>query len=98
MSLTFMTYYLKMYSMPELVMSEEAIADFDGLPGPIQERVIALSQRLCRWPHVSGAKPLRHGWKGHFRVRTGDYRIIFRVQSDIIAIVRIAHRRDVYED
>ncbi len=45
MSLTFMTYYLKMYSVPELVMSEEAIADFDGLPGPIQERVIALSQR-----------------------------------------------------
>jgi mRNA-degrading endonuclease RelE of RelBE toxin-antitoxin system len=84
--------------MVDLVMSEGAIADFDSLPGPIQERVIALGRKLRRWPEVSGAKPLKHEWKGHFRVRTGDYRIIFRVQGDAITIVRIAHRRDVYED
>ena len=47
---------------------------------------------------VSGAKHLLHAWKGHLRVRTGDWRIIFTVQVDELRIVRVAHRKDVYED
>jgi hypothetical protein len=31
-------------------------------------------------------------------VRTGDWRVIFRPVGDEIRIVRIAHRRDVYEE
>ncbi|MFI5379257.1 MAG: type II toxin-antitoxin system RelE/ParE family toxin [Tepidisphaerales bacterium] len=54
--------------------------------------------RLERWPDTSGAKPLRGGLKGHFRIRTGDFRIMFRVVADEVWIVRIEHRKDVYED
>jgi mRNA interferase RelE/StbE len=35
-----------------------------------------------------------------FRLRVGDYRIIYDVQDDvlIVLIVRIGHRRDVYRN
>jgi len=47
---------------------------------------------------VSGAKPLRHGLKSHFRIRTGDWRVVFTVRGDVVRIVDIGHRKDVYED
>jgi mRNA interferase RelE/StbE len=65
----------------------------------IQKRVQGVFERLARWPDVSGAKPLRHELKGAFRIRTGDWRVLFRVEESAkqIIVFRIAHRRDVYE-
>jgi mRNA-degrading endonuclease RelE of RelBE toxin-antitoxin system len=50
-----------------------------------------------RWPEVSGAKPMRGDLAGHWRIRTGDWRVLFQVRADVI-IVRIDHRSRVYED
>lgn len=62
-------------------------------------RVEEVVGRLEKWPHVSGVKWLTSDWKGHARIRTGDYRVIFRLANDdAIEIVRIANRRDAYAD
>ena len=38
-------------------------------------------------------------WEGHARIRTGDYRVIFRIEGDVeIIVLRIADRRDAYAD
>ena len=79
-------------------MTEDAQADFRRLPLSIKTRVVELLRRLAEWPNVSGAKPLRKQWKGHFRFRTGDWRIIVRPAGEILWIVRIDNRRDVYGD
>jgi mRNA interferase RelE/StbE len=47
---------------------------------------------------VSGAKPLRADLVGHYRLRVGDWRIVFRVQGQDVIVVRIAHRKEIYED
>jgi mRNA-degrading endonuclease RelE of RelBE toxin-antitoxin system len=41
---------------------------------------------------------VRGDWAGHHRIRTGDWRIIFRAVKPSLLVVRIKHRRDVYED
>jgi len=79
-------------------MTEDAQADFRRLPLSMRMRVVELFRRLGDWPKVSGAKPLRKQWKGHFRFRTGDWRIIVRPAGEILWIVRIDNRRDVYGD
>jgi mRNA-degrading endonuclease RelE of RelBE toxin-antitoxin system len=81
-----------------VVITPAAQQDFSALPVDIQDRVRALARRLMNWPEVSGAKPLRGELKGCFRLRTGDWRLIFRPVGSEICIVRIAHRREVYED
>jgi mRNA-degrading endonuclease RelE of RelBE toxin-antitoxin system len=65
---------------------------------PIYSRVMAIVERLENWPAVSGAKPLRGNLSGHFRIRTGDYRVQFRVQDQTIIIEQIGHRDGFYED
>ena len=43
-------------------------------------------------------KPLKGKYKGKFRKRAGNYRIIYLKENDIllITLVRIAHRKEVY--
>lgn len=80
-----------------VVLTKEAEAEFVKLPATIQARVVHVLDRLTAWPNVSGAKPMRGDLKGHYRIRTGDWRIIFRADDGVI-VVRIAHRSTVYDD
>ena len=82
----------------EVRIMPKALHDLGKLHEPILTRVNAIIERLVNWPDVSGAKPLRGELKGSFRVRTGDWRIIFRVTGDILMITSITNRRDAYED
>jgi mRNA-degrading endonuclease RelE of RelBE toxin-antitoxin system len=35
-------------------------------------------------------------WDGCFRLRIGDFRVVFQIPPEAIAIGRIRHRSDVY--
>jgi mRNA-degrading endonuclease RelE of RelBE toxin-antitoxin system len=41
-------------------------------------------------------KALSGEWTGYYRLRVGDFRVIFRIVMDAIVIVRVRHRSDVY--
>lgn len=86
--------------MHVVLLAADAQREFDELPLVIKARVIAVVERLARWPAVSGAKPLRGKLKGTFRIRTGDWRILFRVEADSqrLTIWRISNRKHAYED
>jgi mRNA interferase RelE/StbE len=45
---------------------------------------------------VGDIKALSGEWDGYFRLRVGDFRVIFQITPDAIAIVRVRHRSDVY--
>jgi mRNA-degrading endonuclease RelE of RelBE toxin-antitoxin system len=59
---------------------------------------MALVSRLEKWPDVSGVKSLRGNLAGWYRLRTGDYRLLFRVKGDTVAVEKIGHRKDFYEN
>ena len=66
--------------MAEVVLTPEVVEEIADLPSPIVARVERLVERLRRWPDVSGAKPLKGDLAGKYRLRTGDYRLQFRVE------------------
>jgi mRNA interferase RelE/StbE len=41
---------------------------------------------------------LKHDLRGYYRIRTGDYRVVFAVEGDTIVIMQVGHRKDIYED
>jgi mRNA-degrading endonuclease RelE of RelBE toxin-antitoxin system len=45
---------------------------------------------------IGDIKALAGEWQGHFRLRVGDYRVIFTIAPDEITIVRVRHRSEVY--
>ena len=80
-----------------VLLTPEAQAELAEIPVAIRARVLKVLERLGAWPTVSGAKPLSGGWAGHYRIRTGDYRVVFRVVTPKLIVVRIQHRSKVYE-
>ena len=60
-------------------------------------RILAAVEALVANPTPVGSKKLR-GSEYTYRIRVGDYRIVYSVYSNllIIEIVRIGHRKDIY--
>ena len=84
--------------MTRVTYELEAVEQLAGLPNVMLARLENIVRRLQNWPDVSGAKPLRGDLAGHYRIRTGDYRVQFRVVGDEVVIERIGHRDGFYED
>ena len=82
----------------EVVLCREAAEGLEALSEPIHARVLRILERLADWPHVSGAKPLSGNLAGHYRIRTGDYRLVFRLEGQTIVVVKIGHRSRLYGD
>lgn len=59
----------------------------------IRDRVLLLKNH----PFPSGYKKLK-GFKSLYRIRSGNYRIIYSVQVNvlIIEVLKIGHRKDAY--
>lgn len=70
-----------------------ALRKLDRDVRPRIEGAIAL---LAEDPRPPASRPL-HGRPG-YRVRVGDYRIIYTVEDEVLLVVVVAlgHRRDVY--
>lgn len=84
-----MKYTLKYH---ELVMKE----DIPKLPRTLKARIkTAIEDKLTTEPELF-AKPLRKSLKNYRSLRVGDYRVIFRIESDLVKIFLIRHRSDVY--
>jgi len=58
-----------------------------------------IEKKLTVDPYAFG-KALVHDWKHHFRLRVGDYRVIYLIKDETVTvlIVEIDHRKDVYRD
>jgi mRNA-degrading endonuclease RelE of RelBE toxin-antitoxin system len=86
--------------MATVVLTPEAVRDIAGLPAPIIARMDRLVERLQHWPGVSGAKRLRGDLAGKYRLRTGDYRLQFRIEHvrKTIKVRRIVKKKTVEEE
>jgi mRNA-degrading endonuclease RelE of RelBE toxin-antitoxin system len=80
-----------------VTITDEAQRQFSELPLPMQRRMRDVFLRLGNWPNVSGAKPLRKELAGNFRIRTGDYRVIFKVSGNRVIVWKIGYRGGIYE-
>ena len=55
----------------------------------------ALERRLTTAPTHYG-EPLRHQFKGYWKLRVGDYRVVYRIVGQEVWIYNIQQRKDVY--
>lgn len=98
--------------MTVVLITAQAQEEYQRLSPPMMARVLDVFEQLRAWPNVSGVKWLRYDWAGHARKRTGDWRVIFKIQKveaktsarkgakkfeNQVLIVKIDNRRDAYE-
>jgi mRNA interferase RelE/StbE len=57
----------------------------------------AIEERLQSAPHDYG-EPLRKTLKGYWKLRVGDYLVVFKVIESEVWILGIRHRKAIYRD
>ena len=80
----------------KLQIKPSAVKDIEALPQKDRRRVVAKIQRLAANARPLGCEKL----SGHelYRVRRGNYRILYTVQDAelVIVVIKVGHRREVY--
>jgi len=73
--------------------AERQLRKFDP---PVRRWIQAALELLADNPRPPAATQLARG-SGEWRVRTGDYRIVYDIEDDrlVVLVLRVAHRGDV---
>ena len=83
--------------MPSPVLySKEALKDIKKLDNIVKKKLARAIERYSDSPLVH-AKKLSLPGRKLYRWRTGNYRIIFDFLGKTIRILRVGHRREIYE-
>lgn len=85
--------------MFEIEYREEVLdEDLSEIPKNLQRRIVrAIDARLSTEPYEYGTR-LRQSLAGLWKLRVGDYRVVFEIDGDRVRIWAIVHRKKVYEE
>jgi mRNA interferase RelE/StbE len=80
-----------------VILSPAAARELRKLDRGAATRVVRTLEVLADQPRPPAATPLV-GRAGVWRVRTGDYRLLYEIHDDelLVLVIRVSHRRDVY--
>lgn len=69
------------------------------IPKDIKKLIFDRIEKLKTNPRPENVEPLQGAEKGLFRIRQGNYRIVYNIEDRklLILIVRIVHRKEVYK-
>lgn len=85
--------------MFDVEFTPSAARDLKRLDPYVRHQLLQVAAVLRQAPYPSGSsriKPLLGLEPLHFRLRIGDYRLIYRIEARRVIVVRIAHRREAY--
>lgn len=82
----------------EIVFHEAVLkTDIPKISRAWRARILqSIDGKLKTHPEIFG-KPLRYSFKSHRVLRVGDYRVVFRIDSNTVVVILIEHRSTVYE-
>ena len=80
-----------------VVVTTAARRQLRSLPRNVQERVASAIESLPVTPRPEGCQKLT-GREQQYRLRVGAYRLIYSVSDndEVVTLLTIAHRREVY--
>ncbi|MEW6085354.1 MAG: type II toxin-antitoxin system RelE/ParE family toxin [Chloroflexota bacterium] len=81
----------------QIEIKPSASKELEKLPRQMVIRDVAAIRELADNPYPQGVKKLS-GFDRAFRIRVGDYRVLYDIYENrlVIEIIRIRHRKDVY--
>lgn len=80
----------------QIELRKSAVNDLKSLPKNIKDAIHSKIADLADFPNVRNLKKLTN-FEPAYRLRVGDYRILFDVENDKIVIGRVLHRKESYK-
>ncbi|HYP08412.1 MAG TPA: type II toxin-antitoxin system RelE/ParE family toxin [Bryobacteraceae bacterium] len=81
-------------------VSKSAVKSLRSINEPFKGKILKAIAQLAEDPLPFGNKRLVDVEPPMYRIRVGDYRIVYEVFTDeaLVRVARIRHRSDVYKD
>lgn len=81
-----------------VLLESQAEKDLLPIPKRVLKRIDAKLQSLSHIPRPKGATKLRGKESEGWRIRVGDYRILYQINDTdkVVRVYRIKHRREAY--
>ena len=83
--------------MASVKWSKSGLDDLETLDPAVRDRVLSKVSWLQENTSRIAPKKLHRELEGLYRLRVGDYRIVYSVRGDVIVVERVGHRRDIYK-
>ncbi len=85
--------------MYRIVVEQQVYKDLDKIPVKDLDRIHAAISSLGTNPRKAGSHKLQ-GYKDRYRIRQGDYRIIYEIDeaAKSVMIFLVRHRKEVYRN
>ena len=83
--------------MYEVYLERSAENDLKRLPTSTFHRIVHQIKTLAENPRPSGCRKIT-GSKNDWRIRIGDYRVLYEVndRAKAVRVMRVRHRREAY--
>lgn len=78
----------------DIQFKPRASKDIEALQSSILDRVLARIEAMS--DNLKGEVKRLTGFTPEYRLRVGDYRVLFEIEGNTIVIYRILHRREAY--
>jgi mRNA interferase RelE/StbE len=80
----------------KITIKKSAAKELSDIPKKDLPKIVNRIQTLAHNPRPHGSQKLSR--KEEYRVRQGDYRIVYSVDDKVLAVdvVKIGHRREIY--
>ena len=82
----------------EVELSGAAKRDIRHIDKPVARRIVSRLLWLAENIDDITPLPLKGEWAGFFKLRVGDYRVLYEIieEESLIFVLRIGHRREIY--
>lgn len=80
-----------------IVYTKTALKQLKGLAPQIAAAIRAKIERYAREPSGLANQVKRLKGSGFLRLRVGDYRVIFTEDGTVMTVVKLGHRREIYD-
>jgi mRNA interferase RelE/StbE len=83
----------------KILYTNKAYKEVKKLDPDAQHQIIEAVEDLQRNPRPQNSKRLSGELSDYWRLRTGDYRVIYQIKDQQlkIVVVRAGHRKDIYD-
>ncbi len=84
--------------MAKVEWTEDAIEDLSRLDKPIIRRILKKVSWFSNNFDSITPESLSGDFKGAFKLRLGDWRVVYTIENDLILIQAVGHRREIYKE
>jgi mRNA interferase RelE/StbE len=77
--------------------AKEALEDLERLDKPRSRRILKKISWFSKHFANITPEPLSGELVGAFKLRIGDWRVVYTIETDVIVIQAIGHRKEVYK-